>query len=281
MLRFLVFFFCLVFAVNVHGLELTKPTSRNAQIKDDLQRYAKPKEIKELIAGEDTFIALLSEQQTAMARGVAIIMPDWTLNQNQISALSHLRYSLNDIGWVTIAGTAPEMLEFNTQLEKEQAESLLKRPDIGSEILTEAAKADYRLALRMRFESMKNLADEYPGLVMFIAQGASAGFLVELFDKQELDQPDALILIEPYLPEYTANEALPQKVANLDAAVLDIWSAYDNRWALATVDQRRKAARKYLTLHYRQRQLFGDSGWEQRDARLSKEIYAYLTHLGW
>ncbi len=250
---------------------------------DDIKRLADEDEIRPLIAGEDSFIALLSEQDTPMVRGVAILLADWGLNSTENQALNNLRYSLNEYGWVTLAANVAEPYENNSALDEAMAKKMLSRPDIGAEVFPEQAQQDYRLKMQMRLSALMDEASNYQGIVMVIAQGVSAGFVVELLsaDSNTVTPPEMLVLMQPYLPSKKANKNLAKKIASLDVAILDIWSGFDNRWALSTVDLRKKYARKLLSLHYRQRQLFARQGWQQRDLKLTKEIVGYLAYLGW
>ncbi len=248
---------------------------------DDLVRYLPDDEIKTLIAGEQSIPVLISEQSGPSARGSAILLPDIGLQTAQLQAFSELRLILNDYGWITIGSVSPQNSIGVWQLSEEQANKLTSKPTSGSELVSKADSEKVQTQLKLIINTLNNEADNYPGLRLFVAQGATAGWLIESLDSGSVQMPDALVLIAPYLPEYQRNKSLAEKIANLNVPVLDIWSEQDNRWALATVQKRQQAARKYLKMHYRQRQLFGLYGHQPRENRLAKEIYAYMTYLGW
>jgi hypothetical protein len=63
--------------------------------------------------------------------------------------------------------------------------------------------------------------------------------------------------------------------------VLDLYNSRDNEWSQATVTQREIATIKSLKLQYRQRELLGFNQYRQYNAYLSKEIYGWLSHMGW
>ena len=63
--------------------------------------------------------------------------------------------------------------------------------------------------------------------------------------------------------------------------VLDLHSSQDNGWSQKTVARRQVAAVKSLKLQYRQRELLGFNKYLQYNAYLSKEIYGWLSHMGW
>ncbi|MCU4677433.1 alpha/beta hydrolase family protein [Catenovulum sp. 2E275] len=248
---------------------------------DDLTRYFPADQIKTVMAAEQSIPVLINEQTGPSARGKALLLPDINLQAYQSQSFSNLPDKLNDYGWVTIGSIAPNDLTGVWQLNEEQAKTLTAQPIKGAEQISEADASAVKTQLKIMLNALNTEAENYPGLVLYVAQGATAGWLIEALSAGDIQLPDTLVLISPYLPEYQLNKNLAKKIANLDIPVLDIWSEFDNRWALATVKHRQQAAKKYLTLHYRQRQLFARTGLNPRDNRLAKEIYAYITYLGW
>ena len=63
--------------------------------------------------------------------------------------------------------------------------------------------------------------------------------------------------------------------------VLDLYSSDDNGWAQKTVAQREIAAIKSLKLQYRQRELLGFNTHQHYSVYISKEIYGWVSHMGW
>ncbi|NTS77442.1 DUF3530 family protein [Catenovulum sp. SM1970] len=250
----------------------------------DINRFEDKDEILSLMAGDSQFPALLSEQNTFMVKGTAILLADWTLSPSQSAAFSQLRHELNDHGWVTLAASSHDPMLVAEPLNEESAKQWMERADSNFAFFPEQAQQDYQMQMQMRLMALLNQAENYPGVLLVIAQGVGAASVVNHFAKLADDEdalPDILVLVQPYIPDTKANKKLATTIAELPVAILDIWSDFDNPWALATREKRQKMAKKKLTLHYRQRQLFGDHGWEQRDARLMKEILAYSKYLGW
>lgn len=265
-----------------HAIEHVKPMSQVELLVDDLKRFAPESELLPMQAGEVEFTTLLSEQTRHSIRGIAILLPDMAISPVQASAFLRLRYQLNEYGWVTLAGLMPDLTQGEAVADNEEIANLFsKRPDSSAHYFSDTWQAQYRNQLKLYVEAMAQQTKNFPGLILYVAQGATAGWLVEALDKQEIKSPDALVLISPYLPDTPLNRALPAKIAQLNLPILDVWSEQDNRLALATVPERVNAAHRFLTVHYRQRELFGMLGLESREARLSKEIYGYLTYLGW
>ncbi|WAJ70777.1 DUF3530 family protein [Catenovulum adriaticum] len=245
----------------------------------DLTRYFPSDEVKTVQAGEQSIPVMISEQNGPHPKGSAILLPDIGLQASQ--SFADLRLLLNDYGWITIGSIAPDNGAGVWQLDDEQAKVLTGQPTLGAEQIKVADSAAIKDQLKLIVNALNTEAQNYIGLRLLVAQGATAGWLIESLTAGDIPMPDALVLLSPYLPEYYLNKKLPAKIAKLDLPILDVWSKHDNRWALATVKNRQQAARKYLTMHYRQRQLFGLSGLSVRENRLAKEIYAYMTYLGW
>jgi hypothetical protein len=74
---------------------------------------------------------------------------------------------------------------------------------------------------------------------------------------------------------------LPEWIANTPMPVLDLYSGWDNGWAQKTVAMREIAAIKALKLQYRQRELLGFNMHLQQNAYIGKEIYGWISHMGW
>jgi hypothetical protein len=77
------------------------------------------------------------------------------------------------------------------------------------------------------------------------------------------------------------SQRLPQWIANTPMPVLDLYNSRDNGWSQTTVSQREIASIKSLKLQYRQRELHGFNTYHQYNVYLSKEIYGWLSHMGW
>jgi hypothetical protein len=192
-----------------------------------------------------------------------------------------LHQSLNEYGWVTFSSGSFEPYTNMPDVNKDKLAEYLSRPKASPEHLPSDLQQDHLTRLQMRLNSLANEASAYAGVNMLIVQGVSAGYVVQLLQQGLIDSPDVLVLLQPYFPDQIANKKLSKMIAELDVPILDVWSEYDNPWAKSTVKKRQQFANKLLTMHYRQRQIFGDQGWEQRDARLTKEIVGYIAYLGW
>ena len=116
---------------------------------------------------------------------------------------------------------------------------------------------------------------------MVISKGTSAAWLSKIYAENTLDVPDAFVAFSPYWPDRKRNQRLPEWIANTSMPVLDLYSSSDNEWARKTVAQREIEAIKSLKLQYRQRELLGFNLYQPHNTYISKEIYGWLSHMGW
>lgn len=135
--------------------------------------------------------------------------------------------------------------------------------------------------LQEQMQAVVSRSSQYPGFFLVIAQGTSGAWLTKLYAEQGLASPDALVVVNPYWPQREYNQTLPTHVAATSMPLLDIYSPWDNGWGQLTVAPRRVAAEKGLKLHYRQRELIGQAMDTEQFRLLGKEIYGWLTYLGW
>lgn len=130
-------------------------------------------------------------------------------------------------------------------------------------------------------QAAKVRSEDYPGFFLVISQGTSAAWLSKIYAEEKIETPDALVTISPYWPDRKFNQLLAQWLANTPMPVLDLYNQWDNEWARKTVNAREIAAIRSLKLQYRQRQLLGVDLHQQDSTYLSKEIYGWLSHMGW
>lgn len=117
------------------------------------------------------------------------------------------------------------------------------------------------------------------GYQVLFAQGLSAQALLNIEDS--VLSPDAIIVSNVYWPERDLNNALANALAQSSAPVLDLVSAQDNFWALNTANARKVGAKVAIKSHYRQRHVSQTGQNSEFSANLAKEIYGWLTYLGW
>jgi hypothetical protein len=252
-------------------------------------------------------IYVLQENTTAITRGVAVMIADSGIPIVGHEGFAALANELNKIGWVTILLPAPDT-GFIPTIDQEtvNADDKVLEPEPETDTTTEeqvpspnAAIVDIDisksavttiddLAFVKHEQQMVSLlqaaiekSQEYPGFFLVISKGTSAAWLSKIYAEKTLSAPDAFVAISPYWPVRKHNRNLPQWMANTTMPVLDLYSDWDNSWARETVAQREIAAVKSLKLQYRQRELLGFNMPQQHSAYIGKEIYGWISHMGW
>ena len=218
---------------------------------------------------------------------------------------SALAGELNKVGWVTILLPAPDIgfIPTFTQddttkndektavdegsdntTEKQIPNALTADLDISQSAVTtidELAFAEHEQQLIFLLQAVIEKSQQYPGFLLVISKGTSAAWLSKIYAQKTLDAPDAFVAISPFWPDRKRNKRLPQWIADTSMPVLDLHSSQDNGWSQKTVARRQVAAVRSLKLQYRQRELLGFNKYLQYNAYLSKEIYGWLSHMGW
>jgi hypothetical protein len=250
----------------------------------DLQRALFSDQYIKLKVAEQDLLVVLNENTNAIARGVAILLTqgNTTLTSNQ--GLAPLVGQLTQLGWVTMLVPSPAT-EFLTARELliDGAQSALEPASVKmpAQHISQATFNEHLEKLNLIMQAALEKAKEYPGFILVIAQGTSAASLTQLYAQQTLPSPDALVVIAPFWPDRIYNNQLATELAYTSMPVLDLFSARDNTWSLTSVDLRKVATVKALKLQYRQRQIIGSNDMEQAAPYISKEIYGWLSHMGW
>jgi hypothetical protein len=256
---------------------------------------------------ERPIIYVLQENTTAITRGVAVLIADSGIPILSQDAFAALANELNKIGWVTILLPAPDIgfmptIEQQAAVESEEtttadvepltpSEEAVKSPsspildsDINKSAVTtiqDPAFIKHEQQLVSLLQAVFEKSQEYPGFFLVISKGTSAAWLSKIYAEKTLDTPDAFVIISPYWPDRKHNQRLPQWIANTSMPVLDLYSNWDNAWAQQTVTPREVATIKALKLQYRQRELLGFNMHQQHSAYIAKEIYGWISHMGW
>lgn len=119
------------------------------------------------------------------------------------------------------------------------------------------------------------------GATIIIAEGSSAAVVNHLIKNNKLQNVNAVILISAYIaaPKLNADAALA--MAQHSVPVLDISFSSDNRFVLQQQHYRAQLARKYIKELYRQRQITSWPQHEMEQQWVWKEIYGWLSHIGY
>ena len=256
---------------------------------------------------DQSIIYVLQENTTAITRGVAILVADSGIPIVGQEGFAALANELNKIGWVTILLPAPDT-GFIPIIEQEPASTDNEAITAGTEttspsdtqepiaatpptdidisrsavtIIEDLAFLKHEQQLVALLSAAREKAQEYPGFFLVISKGTSAAWLSKIYTEKAVDAPDAFVAVSPFWPDRKHNQRLPFWIANTPMPVLDLYSGWDNGWAHMTVAQRQIAAVRALKLQYRQRELLGFNTSLHQSGYISKEIYGWISHMGW
>jgi hypothetical protein len=271
----------------------------------DLQRGLFSDTYQSFNIDNQTIIYVLQENTTAITRGVAVMIADSGIPILGQEGFTDLANEMNKIGWVTIlvpapdTGFAPTLQQEATKKEDattaEEIDTTADTPtsnqsaaiieiDISLSAVTtidDQAFIKHEQQLISLLQAVVEKSQEYPGFFLVISKGTSAAWLSKIYAEKTIDTPDAFVVISPYWPDRQHNQRLPKWIANTPMPVLDLYSSRDNGWALKTVTQRQTNAIKALKFQYRQRELLGFNMPQQHSAYIGKEIYGWISHMGW
>jgi hypothetical protein len=253
-------------------------------------------------------IYVLQENTTAITRGVAVMIADSGIPIVGQEGFATLANEMNKIGWVTILIPAPDIgfiptidpqgeledagkatteeeeTKTSADTQETSASAVLLDLDISKSAVTtidDQAFVKHEQQLVSLLQAVIEKSQEYPGFFLVISKGTSAAWLSKIYAEKTLNSPDALVVISPYWPDRKHNQRLPEWIANTPMPVLDLYSSGDNGWARKTVSRRQITAVKALKLQFRQRELLGFNMHQQYSAYIGKEIYGWISHMGW
>lgn len=301
----------LILTVQVTAAEHIAPPSYASIENNDIQHLLPNDEIKPILAGDTEFLTLYSEYMSADFRGTVLLIPDWQSSATNNAGMSFLRKELNNLGYTTYAMTVPDInwqaSEIATAATNESTttENILAQStdnesvavesttieDVGTnksaephhvnaiEKVSDAVLDNYKVNLIARYEALYNTAMAEPNNIVVIAQGISAGVLLEHYAQFPDSRLNAFISLSSYLPNSKRNQDLSQTSSLIAPPLLDIYYANDNNEILMNLKNRQRWVNRNAKFDYRQRQLFGLRNQPDQHARLSKEIDGFLRRL--
>lgn len=264
------------------AVQIPLPAPLTQQYKEDLKHYLPSDKIKPLLAGPDDYLTLITENTHINNKGVAILLPDWQQGATNPKAINFLRTQLPLQGWTTISiqpTSTPENYPSSALKISIQQEENQKTID------------DYTLKLAAMINAVISKANEYPGIVMIIAQGNHGAMLVDLLDQSNeqvkiTQTPNAVILLSSYVLTNNqlideTNTAFAKKIAYSEYPILDLYLRYDHAVVVAKAKQRLAWSTKEMKVYYRQRQLNNNATGYYPEQELLTQINSWLKSIGW
>lgn len=240
---------------------------------DDLERYLPQDQLHWLTGDDDErYLALKKEYLQAFERGQIVLLPDWHYHPLQSFYIRPVYENAPDFGWTTWALTPPDN-DIRTDNLQTPA-SATHFPDAADEeVFTPLVSALQQRMILLLEETL-----DRPGFSVWVVEGITADIALRLLESDPSIMPDAIVLVNAYVPQFQYNRALADRISQSQLPVLDIRSAAGNRWVGEHWSLRKKLANKYQHPAYRQRQLVnsGDAG--QRE--LTSTIKGWLEFHG-
>lgn len=253
-------------------IEMTPPISLYNQHQNDLQHYLKADKIKALQTETESFIILEQAGKTSNEKGVVILLPNWQQSSTSPKAINHLRTALPEQGWTTITMQALNKPD-NYPSNAIEAEDQKKQND-------ESLKA-YQEELSAMLIKVMDVALEYPGIILMVAEGSNAAIVTELYQQKKNRLPNAMVIMSGFMPTYDGNKKFAEQIAKDELPILDILLTLDHPLVLENAKHRKSMANKEMKVFYRQRQYNTNvSGYYPKE-RLVKEINGWLKSIGW
>lgn len=262
------------------------------QLNNDIQRHIDADYYRRVDINGVEQLFVISEAHSAIVKGVAVIVAETGRNSLSRYALAELVNPLNEKGWVTLLVPAPtfafEPLKHENLNQVKNTPTVeddsARQKTLSFEDREQISQVDFdthEAHMKALMESVVDISSAYPGFFLVVGQGTSAAWLTKIYAEQTSSQPDALVAISPYWPDYQYNKQLPKWLSQVPAPVLDIFNSWDNTWIKQTAPMRAIEAQRGLKLHYRQREIVGQPYDKQQFIYVAKEIYGWLTHMGW
>lgn len=273
----------------------------NQQLRLDIERFLAPDKFQTILVGEEEKIVVLNEANIALTKGVAILVTESGRSSLNRFALASLVPYLNDFGWVTILTPAPTdglqiPIKETTETDDSQPQESTgentstttvnspiegPKPFVGNRTIYDESFEQHEQNMINLLNSVARLSGNYPGFFLVIAQGTSAAWLTKIYAELKLPMPDALVAISANWPDHHYNKDLPRLMGRTPIPVLDLYSQGDNLFTTRTAKDRRVASERSLKLHYRQREIAAQSHDPNQYEMIAKEIYGWLTYMGW
>ena len=297
-------------------LSLPPPTNLRyaQQQKWDIERTISADAFETALVNNEEVLFVINEANLAITKGVAVIIGEAGSNSLSHISMSQLVEPLNDYGWVTVLVSAPTVAF--TGEHNELIPDMPSAPNTNSAAATapnantpasSAASTDTSTAmpappvlpqteirvfedddflrhetqLVALMEQVVTYSSRYPGFFLVIAKGTTSAFLAKLYAEEKIGQPDAFVTLGTYWPERPRNKALAKYLGEIETPVLDLYNSSDNGWTKTTAKLRRIEAERALKLHYRQREIVGQAYDSEQYQYVAKEIYGWLTYMGW
>lgn len=266
---------CMVLIAGVSPLALA-----NVDGSDDLTHYLPPGETRWLETQGNRYLLLERDSMQPITKGTALHIAAWNTHPLQSQALQASYAHLPNSGWNSLAiqppttVLSPDMLQFPAVDER------------YPEPVTEDTLNPLRESLRARLTPVFDELETAQGFVVLIVEGMSAPFLTDILRNDatantglyERVAPDAIVIIDGYLPQYSLNRDFAESLAQLNIPTLELTTYRASRWVDDQQGLRKQLANKHQHLSYRQIDIHGHGTLMRR--QLTQSIEGWLRYQG-
>ncbi len=284
------------------------PSAQSSEHFFDFSKQFHEDEYETFLFKNDEQIYFVMDSNTAFRKGTILMLPDTYGKNLHLAYVKPLANQLADAGWQVILTFLPkstydvdEQVASNNDASTTGDDSSPADNTNDAQASNDNVASDKELttvsinpmsgASNFTLAQATSCADKSSSYIKSIlssaknlgarriiaAQGMSAYCLL----KANVSDANGLVLMSPYAPNRELNNELPELIANSPLPVLDLVSDWDSRWALATKKQRKISAIRQIKTHYRQRTIVGTTLSPIQSQYLSKEIYGWLSYLGY
>lgn len=260
-----------------NAIKQPMPIKTSTLQKQDLKHYLAKEHISPLLVGPTEYVTLVKNYTNANSKGVAILLPDWQQGATNPKAINFLANTLPDHGWTTISiqpNNKPDNYPSVAIKTSEKAEA------------NEKAIKTYKEGFSSLIQAVMNKAKEYPGIVIIISQGMHSTLLVDLFNQENYEPANAVILLSSYVDTsaefaFKENKLFAEQLAMSEYPVLDLLLKNDHPQTITYAKQRKSIAEQEMKVYYRQRQLNNTVTGYYPETELLSQIRSWLKAVGW
>lgn len=238
----------------------------------DIKKYLSSDIVSPMLAGTEDFITLTQTDLHATDKGIMILLPEWNQLATSPKAINFLRKYLPTQGWTTIALQPID----KPSLYPSQVEKKVEQREANTKALT-----DYKNQLMPMMKAVFDKAAGFPGIFVVVSEGNNAAILLDLFEQQQLPEPNAFVMLSAHQLTREDNIAFANNLAMSELPVLDLYLNKDNTWVHHFIKLRQQYAKKELKTYYRQQEFNTFNPGYYPEQELARAIKGWLSSIGW
>ncbi|MEZ9139768.1 MULTISPECIES: DUF3530 family protein [unclassified Shewanella] len=240
-------------------------------------------EKQQITVQDQTIEVLVKPWQGKKQHGAVFLVGPTDTHASGRGIIRYLRQQIPSKGWASISIKPTEGLyrpNFATSADQ-VTKAGEKQLELNAYQITPKYSSSQLLELRNFQQNVINeclaqleaIGEQFPGKRIIIAADDSAGMVINLLHQDKLQQPDLLVVINPYrefeqlIDEQSRDLSIPLQLAELDFPILDLQSENGNIESIAETPARKQSNQMKTSHRYRQYLLQLDlnnqGGWDE------------------